>query len=66
MPWLIHSKQESDFWDEPMYWSDEMGWVSIEDATRYTDRDREGVTYMPIPDGAWIQEEVSCVDSSQS
>jgi hypothetical protein len=59
--WLIYSKQESLVQEEPMFWSDSIGWVDITDASEYDDAERYRDQYMPIPDGVWIEKNQALV-----
>jgi len=35
--WVVYSAEASAWEGEPMYWSNEFGWVDLESATRFTE-----------------------------
>jgi len=52
LQWVIYSKSESDIQDEAMYWSNEIGWCSIDEASTYTTAQKACQNYLPL-DGEW-------------
>ncbi len=37
-----------------LYWSNAMGWVSIEDATVFSEYDRKQINYLPSQAKGWV------------
>lgn len=52
--YLIYSKAESEIQDEPMYWSNKYGWVSIDQADAFTEKDKKGF-HLPAIDSEWVE-----------
>lgn len=43
------NEMDDETW-EPLYWSNEYGWVGIEEATKYTEEDAQ--SYLNLPHGS--------------
>ena len=53
-PWVIISADPHDLGGDPLYWSNEQGWVDKESAGRFTYSERCTLR-LPIH-GAWVRE----------
>lgn len=53
--WVVAQRMDDERWD---YWSNEYGWGSLEEATCFTEDERNAIFLLPI-DGEWKRVENS-------
>jgi len=58
MRYVVYSKEESVNQDEPMFWSNNEGWTTLEGATHYSEYQTKNMN-LPIGDSEWVSLELA-------
>lgn len=51
---VIYNKEASESQEEPMFWSDEDGWVDLYSATKFCQQIKDETLYLPGQDSIWM------------
>ena len=51
--YAIYSPSESQLHEEPLFWSNEFGWTSLDQATFFTEEETQTLN-TTAPDGIWV------------